>query len=89
MTTKDLSELYQWIRKNNQHTPDEVIDFMYQAARKALLESKRIQKLLEANGRCPEYKKGHICTGDKTLRKFWYGCGIYCGKEACILKEKP
>ena len=32
MTRKDLSELYCWIRKNNQHTPDEVVDFMYQAA---------------------------------------------------------
>lgn len=32
MTRKDLSDLYCWIRKNNQHTPDEVIDFMYNAA---------------------------------------------------------
>ena len=38
MTQKDLSELYCWIRAANQHTPDEVIDFMYQAATEKLLK---------------------------------------------------
>lgn len=33
MKLSDLSELYQWIRKNNQHTPDDVVDFMYEAAK--------------------------------------------------------
>ena len=33
MTLKDITELYVWLRKNNQHTPDEVIDFVYQAAK--------------------------------------------------------
>ena len=33
MKAQDLSELYTWIRENNQHTSDEVVDFMYQAAK--------------------------------------------------------
>ena len=37
-TRKELSELYQWIRKNNHHTPDEVVDFMYEAAKEKLHE---------------------------------------------------
>lgn len=32
MVRKDLVDLYEWIRKNNQHTPDDVVDFMYNAA---------------------------------------------------------
>jgi len=36
ITTKELSDLYRWIRKNNQHTPDEIVDYMYEAAKEKL-----------------------------------------------------
>jgi len=42
-TRKELSDLYCWIRKNNQHTPDEVLDFMYEAAKEKLAESKLLK----------------------------------------------
>jgi len=42
-TRKELSELYQWIRKNNQHTPDEVINFMYEAAKEKLKELELVE----------------------------------------------
>jgi uncharacterized protein YfkK (UPF0435 family) len=37
MKQKDLSDLYAWIRTNNQSTPDDVIDFMYEAAKEKLI----------------------------------------------------
>jgi len=46
MKLTDLTDLYAWIRKNNQHTPDDVVDFMYQAAKEKFLklQEKPIQK---------------------------------------------
>jgi uncharacterized protein YfkK (UPF0435 family) len=41
MTLKDLTDLYLWIRKHNQHTPDEVVDFMYEAAKERLKSGKK------------------------------------------------
>jgi hypothetical protein len=36
MNIKDLTDLYVWIRQNNQTTPDDVIDFMYKSAKEKL-----------------------------------------------------
>lgn len=33
---KEITELYVWIRKNNMHAPDEIVDFMFEAAKEKL-----------------------------------------------------
>jgi hypothetical protein len=54
MKLKDLSDLYAWIRKNNQHTPDEVVDFMYKSAvnqfKKDKIESENAMKVALDSG---------------------------------------
>jgi hypothetical protein len=38
MKLKDITDLYTWIRENNHHTPEEVIDFMYDSAKEKFNE---------------------------------------------------
>ena len=43
ITRQDLSDFYVWVRKNNQHTPDEIVDFVHNSAVAALYESELVK----------------------------------------------
>ena len=82
---KELVDLYQWIRKNNNHTPDDVIDYMWIAVREKLSrESEEIDFHPPPKSQEDKEFQEAVKNIDKTIKKN-YSFNKVCSNDTLCL----